>query len=62
MIKVNNAKLDWHAYEYGCKADGHRNGIVEWCGTKEQAERLAEKRHGKVKFRAVYVTEWMDTL
>ena len=63
MIKVNNAKLDWQAYEFGCEyVNAKRKTIVVECGTKERAEELAKFHNGKVKFRAVYVTEWMDTL
>jgi hypothetical protein len=63
MIKVNNAKLDWQAYEFGCHyVNDKGKPITVPCGTKEHAEELAKFHKGKTKLRAVYVTEWMDTL
>jgi hypothetical protein len=63
MIKVNNAKLDWHAYEFGVRyINDEGKSIVVQCGTRERAIALAKFRNGTMKFRAVYVTEWMDEL
>jgi hypothetical protein len=66
MIKVNNAKLDWRAYEFGVRyVNDEGKSIVVQCGTRERAITVAKFHRdegGKVKFRAVYVTEWMDEL
>jgi hypothetical protein len=64
MIKVNGAKLDWQAYEFGCRYISPHTGkpITVLCGTRERAIELAKFHDGTLKFRAVYVTEWMDTL